>query len=452
MGIFDRFKRSPVVERHEPRILAQGAGSYLSLEDPRLAEILQYGTLTATGMSVNVERALRNPAMFRAVTLISTSIGMLPLQIIDENTKEKAKDDPLYAVLHRRPNGWQSAFDFKTLMQLRALIKGDAYALVVRSFDVRAGKPSVQKLIPLDPDRMEARQLDDWSVVYRYQPKTGGPITYKAEQILHLRGMSLDGLHGLSLVRQAAEAVALALSADLAAGRMFKNGMLGNSVFQHPKELSPEAYKRLTDSLAEKEGAENAGQSLILEEGMTQADFKRSARDAELAAVRKMQVEEIARVTGVPRPLLMVDETSWGSGIYALGQFFVQYGLNPWFEAWQQAVQRTLLDRESSLSVRFNAGALLRGSMAEQADFFAKALGSGGQRPFMTQNEVRDKLDMPRSQSPGADELGQGAMDQAGSAGGAAPADDSGKQPAAKLLRLVANGSGVDSEEDDDDE
>ena len=95
---------------------------------------------------------------------------------------------------------------------------------------------------------------------------------------------------------------------------------------------------------------------------------------------------------GVPRPLLMVDDTSWGSGIDVLGQLFVRYGLNPWFTAWEESIQRDLLrdDEQDKFYAKFNAGALLRGSMKDQADFFAKALGSGGHYPWMHPEEVRD--------------------------------------------------------------
>lgn len=399
-----------------PMVHASASAPYLSLDDPRLIEFLRFGDVTATGLSVNVQRAMKNPAMFRAVSLISNTMGMLPMQLIDEATKEKATDHPLYRLLHRRPNGWQSAYDFRSLMQYRALVKGDGFALIVRSRDIRSGgRVKPVQLVPLDPDRTEVRQRDDWSVEYLYQPKSGGRITYASQDILHLRGLSFDGLRGVSLVKQAAESIALALTAELAAGRMFKNGAFVGAALEMPdgKRLSPEAFDRLRESLAEKEGAENAGKNLILEEGLKFKPIAHSARDAELAALRKMQAEEIARITGTPRPLLMLDETNWGTGVEALGRFFVQYGLNPWFEAWQQAAERSLLldDEVDRYAVKFNAGALLRGSMKDQADFFAKALGAGGQEPWMTQNEVRDVLDMPRKE--GGDELGKGAMSKA---------------------------------------
>lgn len=445
MGILDIFRRSdgPVSERREPLIQAN-ASSYLSLDDPRLIEYLRMGDVTSTGYTVNVDRAMKNPAMFRAVSLISYAMGMLPLQLIEEETKKKATGHSLYKVLHRKPNGWQSAFDFKVLMQLRALTKGDAYALVVRSYDLKSRKQTVSQLVPLDPDRVETKQRDNWSVFYRYTPKTGGYRDFESKDVFHLRGLSPDGLNGVSLVKQAAESIALALSANLAAGRMFKNGVLAGSALEHPQKMSDAAYSRLKTSLEEKEGAENAGKNLILEEGMKFSSVANNSRSAQLLEISKMQVEEIGRVTGVPRPLLMVDETSWGSGIYALGQFFVQYALGPWFEAWQQAGERVLLDDEDQdrLSIKYNAGALLRGSITEQGEFFGKALGSGGAKPWMTQNEVRDLLDMPRSDTDGADDLGQGLM-----APTPAAANSSEPQPAAPTPPAK-----IEDDEDDEDE
>lgn len=443
MGLLNIFRRSAVPEAAAPagRPFAQG-DSYLSMDDPRLIEFLRFGDVTATGITVSVERALKNTAMFRAVSLISYSIGMLPLQLMDEETKEKASGHPLYRILHRRPNGWQSAFDFRTLMQLRALVKGNAYALVVRAFDIRRGMPVVVQLVPLDPDRVTPKQLDDWSVVYDYQPPSGARRRYMQSDILHLRGMSLDGLLGLSVVKQAAEAISLALAAELAAGRMFKNGIFAGGALTHPGRLSEEAFQRLKGSLAEKEGAENAGKNLILEEGMKFDTPASTARDAQLADIRKMQVEEIGRATGVPRPLLMVDDTSWGSGIEALGRFFVQFALGPWFEAWQQAIERTLLtdDEQDRYAAKFNAGALLRGSIKDQADYFAKALGSGGAPAWLVANEVRDTLDMPRLD--GGDTLNPGSAAAASS--GSGPADDDPADPPKRSSRKGA-------EDDDED-
>lgn len=402
---------SKQIEGLAPRADVGDGAVFYSLDDPLVREFLRDGLEAASGATVNTETALRNPAMFRAVSLISYAIGMLPLHVIDDETKEKA-DHPLFRILHREPNNWQTAFDFRSLMQLRALVKGNAYALIIRSRQIRTGRDEIVRLVPLNPDYVQPVQHDDWSVSYRYQPPKGAERMLRPDEVFHLRGLSLDGISGMSLVKQARDAIGLALSAEMAAGRLFKNGSFIGGALTHPGKLSDPAFERLRASLAEKEGASNAGKNLILEEGMKWENLANNAKDAQLTELRKMQVEEIARVTGVPRPLLMVDETSWGSGIQALGQFFVQYALNPWFEAWQQAAERSLLasDEKVRLAVKFNPGALLRGSTKDQGDFFSKALGSGGAPGWLSQNEVRALDDRPPVD--GGDEVSKGSQGQ----------------------------------------
>lgn len=402
MGLFSKWFSSSAsdVQTSQPRADSGGTGYVTySLDDPRLLEFLRTGHESGSGATVTVETAMRNTALFRAFSLISNAIGMLPFQLIDDDTKEKATDHPLYRVLHRQPNNWQTAFDFRVLMQLRALAHGNAYALIIRGPNLKTGRRAVSRLIPLDPERVTPIQNADWSVSYRYQPKAGGHKLYAGDEIFHLRGVSIDGINGISLVKQARDAIGIALSAELAAARIFKNGSMVGGALEHPGKLSDTAFDRLQASLAEKEGAENAGKNLILEEGMKYSTRATNAKDSQLIEARKMQVEEIARVTGVPRPLLMVDETSWGSGIEALGRFFVQYALGPWFESWQQAAERSLLEESERdrYSAKFNPGALLRGSMKDQADFFAKALGTGGAPGWLSQNEVRDLSDYPET-------------------------------------------------------
>ncbi|GGE75073.1 phage portal protein [Sphingomonas prati] len=105
----------------------------------------------------------------------------------------------------------------------------------------------------------------------------------------------------------------------------------------------------------------------------------------------------------------MFDETAWGSGIEQLGLYFVVYCLLPWFVIWEEAVWRLLSVSEkrarngTMLYAKFNERALLRGSMKDQAEVMARALGSGGGLPWVTQNEARESFDT--NPKPGGDHL-----------------------------------------------
>jgi HK97 family phage portal protein len=348
---------------------------------------------------------------------------MLPLILNRDSATgdlSQARDHPLYRVLRRRPNAWQTPFEFKGLMQFRALTEDKgAVALVVRS-----PRGPVTDLIPLDPKRVDVRQGDDFAMRYTYQRKSGGRVDLKAKEVLHLRGLTFDGVNGLSRVRKSADAIAIAIAAERATAALFRNGTFASGTLEVTGELSDAAYARLKESWASRHtGADNAGSTPILEGGASYKAFAMSARDAQSAESRRFQVEEILRTFGVPRPLAMMDDTGWGTGIEQLSIGFVRYAMNPWFRAWSEAIGRDLLDeREVDLEAIFNAEALLNGTIKDQFEAYAKAAGAGGHRPWMTGNDIRRRLGM--SPHPDGDSLEP--------AGGAKP-DGKGDDPTEEL-------------------
>jgi len=370
-----------------------------SLEDPALADFMRGGRENVAGVAISARTALRNATFFRACSLIAGSVGMLPLHLIRrkaDGKTEKAKDHPLYRVLHRRPNNFQSPSEFKSYMQLVALLDGNAYALVIRS-----GR-QIRELVPLPRKSVTPKLSAEFGLTFEYRRPGGGTSTLLPRDLFHFRApLSLDGVTGVSLLDVAADTLGIAMKAEAAVGKLMSKGVMAGGSLETAQALGDEAIENLRESLAERHsGADNAGDWMVLEQGLTAKPFATSARDAQLVELRKQEAEEMARFTGVPRPLLMFDETSWGSGIEQLGLFFVTYCLLAWFVIWEEAIWRLLEPAEqeavdgSMLYAKINERALLRGSMKEQAEFMAKALGSGGGEAWITQNEARDNFDL----------------------------------------------------------
>jgi HK97 family phage portal protein len=374
---------------------APQAYSSLDLAAEGLPEFMRGGFANGAGRAVTEKSALSNATFFRAVNLIASTIGMLPLNLHRRagDKIEKADNHPLWRLLRIKPNSWQTPYQFKSYMQGRALLRGNAYAYKV------PGVRGVQALAPLDPLRVQPILGDaDFTLAYKYQPKSGQQRVFKADEIFHLRApWSSDGICGDGLLKVAAEALGLAEVTDQAAARLLRNGAYLGGVLEHPKALSPQAALNLRAQFEERfVGPDNAGKWVVAEEGMKVAPFGATGKDAEGLAQRKHQAEEVSRYTGVPRPLLMFDETSWGSGIEQLGLFLVTYCLLPWFNAWEETIADSLLkdSERTSYYAKFNEAALLRGSLKDQANFFAKALGGPGAGGFMVPNEAREKMDM----------------------------------------------------------
>jgi HK97 family phage portal protein len=341
-------------------------------------------------------------AVLRCVTLISEAIGTLPLNLIGSDDRKRVqRDNPAHRLLKYRPNDWQTPYEFKSLLQLHTLLDGQAFARVIWS----RGRPI--RLVPLQRGSVTPRQTEAWEMVYEHTTLKGERITLKAHEMFHLRDLSLDGVNGLSRVALASEALELASVAERAASRTFRTGVMAGGALKFKEALSDETYERMRAQLDEFGGAESAGRWLIAEEGADPVKFANTASDAQQIENRNHQIEEVARMYGVPRPLLMMDDTSWGSGIEQLAIFFVQYALSHWFTAWEQAAARVLLPEQAldQMQFKFNEGALLRGTLNDQANFFAKALGAGGHAPWMSQNEVRELSDLPKSKDAQTDLL-----------------------------------------------
>ncbi|WP_416463199.1 phage portal protein [Sphingomonas sp. VDB2] len=357
--------------------------------------LMREGRAGVTGVVVNERKALRNSTFFRAMSLISGSMGMLPLHLMRrkaDGTTEKAKDHPLFNVLHRRANTYQTAGQFKSYMQLVALLDGNAYAMKVRS------RGAVRELIPLARRSVKPKLSDDFKLTFEYTRPNGGVTTLQQEDIFHFRApLTLDGLNGVSLVDVCTDTLGIAAKAQSAAARMLTKGTMARGALESDQTLGEEAIENLKASLRENyAGAEAQDDWMVLEEGLKAKLFASTARDSQLRELMQGEAEEVARFSGVPRPLLMFDETSWGSGIEQLGLFFVTYCLMMWFVIWEEAIWMCLLSsaEQDIMYAKFNEGALLRGSLKDQADFFAKALGSGGGFGWMKQNEVRSNFDL----------------------------------------------------------
>ena len=126
-------KKSPAVS---PRASFQDAGGGLVITTAeQLEEALRSGALTASGARVTPEAAMRVAAVYASVRIIAGAVATLPLHIkrrVDDRTREDASDTPIWTVLRRKPNRWQTPSQFRRMLQAHLLLRGNAYAMIVR--------------------------------------------------------------------------------------------------------------------------------------------------------------------------------------------------------------------------------------------------------------------------------------------------------------------------------
>jgi HK97 family phage portal protein len=343
---------------------------------------------TASGVSITEDSAMRVAAAWRCVNIISGSIATLPLDLIrrvDEERRAPAIGHQLRRLLTVKPNHWQTPSEFRRMMQSHLLLRGNAYAR-----KVTLGQ-SIVAILPIHPDRVEAEQIDTMEMVYKVRGKDGRMgTTLSQREMLHLRGMSLDGVTGISVLSNMREALGLALQTERAGARLFKDGVLAGGFISHPKTLSVGAQERLHSSLDNKyAGVENAAKWMILEEGMKPEPLAFSAEDTQWISARDFQRYDIAMFFGVPPHMIGATEktTSWGTGIEAQGTAFVTYTLADWIKTWEESLKRDCLPENEwdTLDIRFNVNGLQRGDWKGRWEGYVKALQWGVASP----NEIR---------------------------------------------------------------
>ncbi|MCX5581333.1 phage portal protein [Kaistia terrae] len=373
------------------------------LGDPVIRDFMRGGTETKSGAVVTPDGLMRVSVAWRCIGLISGAVANLPRDIIirvDERHREPAVDHPVRNLLTRKPNHWQTPEEFIRQLQAHVLIRGNGYAL-----KVKVGK-RITALLPMHPDRVSVVQLPDLSLDYTYHRPNGAQIRLKADDVFHLRGLSLDGVTGLSVISYMREAVGLAIQAETAGARLFKHGVIAGQVYEHPDRMSPEAYGRLKQSIEEKyAGAENAHKAIILEEGMKASDkVAMTAADAEFIAVREFQRQDIATFYGVPPHMIGAGaghNSNASPGMLQMSTLFVQYSLQDHLTMWQGAIRRDLLDGgDPRLEARFYTTGLLRGDPAARWETYKSGLDRGVYSP----DEVRSYEDInPRPDGKGGE-------------------------------------------------
>lgn len=362
-----------------------------------MRELLRGGGASKAGVPVNWETALRVGAFFACARVIADGLAQVPLKLFQESadgaSRLPAKAHPLYDVLHRRPNEWQTSFEYREMIALHLVFTGRHHSFknVVRG--------QVVELIPFEPGSCTTKCADDGTLTYEVRTRNGKAQTYPAEAIWHLKGPSWNGWEGLDTVRQAArEALGLAIATEEAHARLHANGVQTTGTYSVEGKLSAEQYKMLRQFIVDNNAGANRGLPMIVDNGAKWLQQTMSGVDAQHLETRRFQVLEVCRALRVMP--IMVGESDKASTYASAEQMFlahVVHTLSPWYERLEQSIDVHLLtkaDRDAGHYAKHVVNALLRGSTKDRAEYFGKALGAGGSPAWMTQDEVRALEDM----------------------------------------------------------
>ena len=326
--------------------------------------------------------ALRVSAVYACVRVIAETVSSIPLltyRRLPDGGKTRAEDDPLFALLRMSPNAEQTSMEWREQMVTHLLLRGNAYSRIVRD------RRRILELVPLSPDQVEVKTNEGGAIVgYVYRNRE----TIVPSDMLHVRGLSTDGVVGRSVLKDAIDTFSAAKSAQEYGRRVLENDATPSVVLKHPETLDEEAAKRLKDSWeAMFSGPRNAGRTAVLEEGMSIEKLTLSAEDLQFIDTRKLQRQEIAAIFRVPPHMVGDLSASSYSNIEQQAIDFTTHCIRPWCVRIEQALWKKLLTpaQRQDLFFEFVIDGLVRGDIASRYNAYML----GRQAGFLSVNDIR---------------------------------------------------------------
>ena len=356
-----------------------------------------FGGLSSSGVHVTAERSLQHTSVYSCVNILSETLSTLPLFLYKEETKnkknikQKAKTHPLYMLLLDEPNEDMTSVAYFQLVMLELTLRGNHYSQIIRN---NAGK--VTAIYPLKNERMQIVRLESGKLAYIYRHTTLGEVPLEASEVLHFKGMTLDGIVGISPITYNRHTIGASIAMEEFGSTLFKNGATPSGVVsgEGVKSMSDTAFERFKKSFRDAyTGIMNAGKPLILEDGFKFTPITISNRDGQYIESRKFTKAEIASIFRVPLHMINELDKATFSNIEHQSIKFVTDAIYPWAVRIEKELKKKLLTQQEKKNfyMKFSLAALLRGDVSSRYTAYESAITKGC---WMSRNEARELEDL----------------------------------------------------------
>lgn len=309
----------------------------ISLDDPATWDALIGGRRSQSGQKVTHARALTIPPVWQAVSMISGDLAGMPFEPfkrqpeLGDSAKTVDKAHLAFRVVRRQANREKSAFEFWRTLFAHALLWQNGYAYL--SFHPITGE--LLEAINLLPDRTAPERRDGklWYVT-EYSCIDGGPPRLKAIpawQVLHLKGLCIDGLKGSDLVEAMVDTFGLALASRGFQSKFFAHGAKMSGVLMLPSDMDKQARDTVEEGFRQfTEREENWFKVAILRDGAKFASTSVTPQDSQAVETDENNARNVARAFNMQPSRLGVRDASSYNSKAEDNQNYLDTTLSPW--------------------------------------------------------------------------------------------------------------------------
>lgn len=370
-----------------------------TLQDAALAEMLGF---SLDGLSAD---KAREATYFTCMRILTDTMSKLPLKVHKSSADgvQEQYSHYLTTKLALRPNPLMSASDFWKAVEYQR----DEYGHSVCFIEFKNGK--VENLYPL-PMNSVTIWVDDAGIIgrgdramwYQYFDGTKEHILFP-EEVLHFKGMTQNGLTGMSVKDYLRTTIENAQSGSEYVNKYFKGGLTAKGLLQYTTDIDPTNVTRLKKRFEDMAtGLDNVGKILPVPLGFNFNTINSTMVDSQFLELNQLSIRQIAAAFGIKMHQVNDMSDSKYANITEQMDEFYRDTLHPILTMYEQELTyKLLLDKEikAGYFLQFNVDVMLRTSLKERYEAYKLGIDGG----FLAANEARKKENL--APKPGGDQL-----------------------------------------------
>lgn len=275
-----------------------------------------------------------------------------------------------------------TAFNFKFILAVSIIMRGNAYALIVRN---NSGQVIAYQY--LDPDHVSVTEHRG-KLFYHYAGKV-----YAAHEIIHIPGFSFDGITGKSIIHYAADNLGVSLAAQKFGSESLSDRGISQGVLESDKSVNVDKKREISQAFSNALSAKQKHRAPLLDEGMQYKPITLKPQEAQFIETYANGVEDVARWFQIPLHKLHAKGEGGYNFLVQMSIEYLQTAVMPMGEKFKQEFERKTFvsrEREDGIYIHLNYKKLLQADPKARGQFykdlmFVKAI---------TPNEVRELEDM----------------------------------------------------------
>ena len=364
MAIFDRLrlkKRQNINYNNQPN-------SYVD----SLGRVSRYYNTVYAGTFVDEQTTLSIPGLWRGVTLISDTIGALPIHAY----RGDQRIEPMPPILER-PYPNETRIETMSAIAASLVIHGNYIAVLG---DIGAnGYP--ESLYPVSASRVHVDRIEG-----RLSYKINDEL-FDGERVMHIKNFAMPGqIVGVGIVAAQRQGIGSALAMQEYAAKYFDGGAQPTGIlYSDNADLSQDEADMLKAVWMRHYGG-TSREPAVLNASTKFEQLSDNAKDSQLVESREFSLTEIANMLGLPGYYLGAPNSSRTYSNVEQEQLQFLRGITPLLTRIESAFT-DLLPRGQY--AKFNTDALLRSDTLTRYQAHKIALESG----FLTVDEVRSDFE-----------------------------------------------------------